>query len=137
MNEHDEKQPQLGKAQGDAEIAHKQWTSYFDRFSRQHLDWAVSVEIRSPEGRLIVVEESPLKGVSLESAAGIERAYVQVGDRPETHGTHRIEQPLRVIFKQSPAGEHLGLEIVSANGTTTVIRFRSAMQPEMLDGMAA
>ena len=124
MNEHDEKQPQPGKAQGDAEIAHKQWTSYLDRFSRQHLDWAVSVEVRSPEGRLIVVEESPLKGV-------------QVGDRPETHGTHRIEQPLRVIFKQSPAGEHLGLEIVSANGTTTVIRFRSAMQPEVLDGIAA
>ena len=135
MKDRDELEPM--KAEGDVEIAHQQWTAYLDSFSRQHLDWLVSVEIRSPEGRLMVVEERPFKGISLESAAGIDRAYVQVGERPEAHLTHTIEQPLRMTFRQSQSGQHRGLEIASANGTTTVILFRSAMQPEMLDGMAA
>jgi hypothetical protein len=31
----------------------------------------------------------------------------------------------------------MGLDIVSADGTITAIRFRAAMQPERLDGIAA
>ena len=133
MNQSDESQPQ----QGAAEIAHNEWAEYLDSFSREHLDWLVTVEVRSPEGRLIVVEERPLKGVSLDHAESLERAYVQVGSGPEAHMTHMVERPIRVVFKQSQAGEHQGLEIASANGTTTVIRFRSAMRPESLDGIAA
>jgi hypothetical protein len=137
MNQSDESQPQPAKAQGEVEIAHNQWMEYLNSFSREHLDWMVTVEIRSPEGRLMIVEERPLKGVSLDRAEAVERAYVQVGDRPEAHVTHKVERPIRVTFKQSQAGEHQGLEIASANGTTTVIRFRSAMRPEALDGKAA
>ena len=133
MNEPDESQAQPC----DVEIAHNQWTEYLDGFSREHLDWLVTIEIRSPEGRLIVAEQSPLKGISLDHADGLERAYVQVGGAPEAHITHMIERPVRVIFKQSPAGEHQALEIASANGSTTVIRFRSAMRPEALNGIAA
>jgi hypothetical protein len=51
--------------------------------------------------------------------------------------THTIDRPTRVMFQQSQAGEHQGLEITSADGTTTVVRFRTAMKPEALDGIAA
>ncbi len=137
MNQPDEAQPQPEKAQGDVDIAHNQWTAYLDSFSREHLDWLVTVEIRSREGRLMVAEERPLKGVSLDWAEGVDRAYIQVGDGPEAHMTHTVERPVRVTFKQSQSGAHQGLEIATANGTTTVIRFRSAMRPEALDGIAA
>jgi Family of unknown function (DUF5335) len=127
------------EAQGDVEVAHNQWVAFLDSFSLQHMGWLVSVEviIASPAGRLIAIQERPLKGVSIDSAEGKERAYVQVGDRQEEHVLHTIDKPTRVKFKQSHTGMHQGLEIVSADGTTTLIRFRSPMRPEMLDGIAA
>jgi hypothetical protein len=137
MDNPDELQPQPPKMQGEVEIAHNHWTEYLDSFSREHMDWMVTVEVRSAEGRLMIVEERPLKGVSIDRANSLERAYVQVDDGAQAHVTHMVERPVRVIFKQSRAGEHQGLEIASANGTTTVIRFRSAMRPEALDGISA
>ena len=137
MNQPDESQPQPAPTQGEIEIAHQQWREYLDSFSREHLDWLVTVEVRSPEGRLILVEQQPLKGVSLDCAEGLDRAYIQVGGAPEAHATHTVERPVRVVFKQSQSGAHEGLEIATANGATTMIRFRSAIQPEALDGVAA
>jgi hypothetical protein len=130
-----EPQPQL--AAGDVEVSHDQWKAFLDSFSRQHEAWLVTVEIICPIGRLIAIQERPLKGISLDSANGKERAYVQVGEHPEEHILHTIDKPTRVTFKQSSTGRHQGLEIASADGTTTAIRFRSAMFPEMLDGIAA
>ena len=137
MNQPDESLQPPADAQDAVEIAHNQWTAYLDSFSRSHMDWLVAVEIRSPEGRLMVVEERPLKGVSLDSAEGIDRAYIQVGGGPEARLTHTIERPVRITLKQSQSGAHEGLEIAMANGTTTVIRFRTTIQPETLDGIAA
>ncbi len=135
----DERERQPTDIQGDVEVAHNQWVAFLDSFSLQHVGWLVTVEviIPSPAGRLIAIQGRPLKGISVDSAEGKERAYVQVGDCLEEHVLHTIDKPTRVTFKQSQTGMHQGLEIVSADGTTTVIRFRSPMRPEMLDGMAA
>ena len=69
-------------------------------------------------------------------SGGNERAYVQVAGTPAEHVTHTIGKPVRVTFKQTQLGAHQGLEIASADGTVTAIDFRSAMAPEMLDGIA-
>ena len=137
MNQPDELPPKPPNAQEGVEIAHHQWTPYLDSFSREHLDWLVTLEVRSREGRLMIAEERPLKGVSLDTAEGVDRAYIQVGGGPDAHLTHIVEQPVRVTFKRSQSGRHEGLEIASANGTITVVRFRSAMKPESVDGIAA
>jgi len=136
MDPPDDAERQPVSSPGDVEIGHGEWAAYLCSFSREHLDWLVTVEIRSPEGRLMVVEERPLKGVSTDRAEGLDRAYIEVGG-PEAHMTHTVERPVRVTFKQSQKGQHQGLEIASANGTTTVVRFRSAVEPESLDGIAA
>ncbi len=115
MNQPDDMQPQPMGPQGEVEIAHDHWTAYLDGFSREHLDWLVTVEIRSPEGRLMVVEERPLKGVSLDQAEGVDRAYIEIGDGPEAHMTHTIERPVRLTLRQSREGQNQCLEIASAN----------------------
>lgn len=137
-NDHNEQaNQQPTESHGDCEIAHDQWIAFLDSFTQQHMDWPVTVEIMSPLGRLVAIHQRPLKSVTLDRANGNERAYVQVCGSPEGHVSHTVYKPTRVTFKRSQSGMHQGLEILSADGTTTAIRFRSAMWPEKLDGIAA
>jgi hypothetical protein len=119
------------------EISHDQWLSFLDSFSRQHQRWLVTIEIITAMGRVIVAEQRPLSGVTIDHAGKDQRAYVQVGDTPQNRITHTIHNPVRVRFLRSKNGGHAGLEIASSDSRTTVIRFRAAMRPEMLDGIAA
>jgi hypothetical protein len=119
------------------EIPHEQWLVFLDSFSRQHQRWLVTIEITGAMGRVIVAEQRPLNGITIDHAGEDQRAYVQVGDTPQNRITHTIHNPVRVRFLQSKNGGHAGLEIASSDSSTTVIRFRVAMRPEMLDGIAA
>jgi hypothetical protein len=118
---------------GDVEVEPKEWISFLDSFSRQHEAWLASIEVATPSGRLTEVVNRRLRGVSIDHADGKQRAYVEVGNTPDQCLTHVIESPRRIIFKRSGTGAHEGLEIESAGGSTTMVRFRSATLPEMID----
>ncbi len=122
---------------GDAEIEPGEWISFLDGFSRQHEGWLASIEIATAGGRLTETVNRRLRGVSIDHVDGKQRAYVEVGNAPDQCLTHVIESPRRIIFKRTEVGAHEGLEIVSGDGSTTIVRFRSAMLPEMLDGIAS
>ena len=122
---------------GDAEVEPKEWISFLDGFSRQHEGWLASIEVSTPGGRLTEVVNRRLKGVSIDHSDGKQRAYVEVGDTPDECLMHVIESPRRIVFKRSEAGAHEGLEIESAGGSTTMVRFRSAMLPDMIDDIAS
>jgi hypothetical protein len=122
---------------GDRDIPPGEWVSFLDGFSRQHENWLVTVEESRDKERLVGITNRRLKGVSMDRADGNQRAYIEVGEKPDEHSVHIVENPTRIRFKQTPSGEHQGLEIASADGTTTIVRFRSAMRPEMLDGIVA
>jgi hypothetical protein len=121
---------------GDTEVAPSEWGSFLENFSRQHQNWLVTIEVATPKGRLVVVAQRRLKGMSLESAAK-KRAYIEVSDKPDEHITHAVNAPTRLIFKRTQAGAHQGIEIMSADGSITTIRFRSAAWPEAIDGIIA
>lgn len=132
-----EPQPYAPSTTGEVDVPHDQWQAFLDSFSRQHMNWLVTVEVAGTMGRLAAVKERPLQGISFDQHDGNEHAYVQIGEKPEEHVTHPVERPTRITIKQTPTGAHEGLEIASADGSITSIRFRSALRPEMLDGMAA
>ena len=122
---------------GDVEIDPHEWISFLDSFSRQHEGWLASIEVATPAGKLTEAVNQRLRGVSIDHADGKQRAYVEVGDTPDACLTHVVYGPTRIRFKRTRTGAHQGLEIVSADGSTTIVRFRSAMLPEMLDGIAS
>jgi hypothetical protein len=122
---------------GDEEVESSDWISFLDGFSRQHEGWLASIDVATPGGKLTEVVNRRLRGVSIDHADGMQRAYVEVGDTPDQCLTHVVERPRRITFRRTRAGAHEGLEIESADGNTTIIRFRSAMLPEMLDGIAS
>lgn len=122
---------------GDMEVQHEEWIRFLDSFSRQHQDWIISIEVASPAGRLMEVEQNRFQGISMDRTEGKERAYVEVGDTRDQHFTHIVDDPTRIRLKRDEAGVHEGLEIDSADGTTTVIRFQHAARPDVLDDIAA
>lgn len=122
---------------GDIEVEPDNWISFLDGFSRQHEGWLASIEVETATGKLMEVRNRPLRGVSIDHAHGKQRAYVEVGDDAKECVTHIVDAPKCIRFKRKQTGAHEGLDIVSADGSTTLIRFRSAMLPEMLDGIAS
>lgn len=122
---------------GDIDIEPGEWISFLDGFSRQHEGWLATVEVATAGGMLKEVVNRRLRGVSIDHADGHQRAYVEMGDTSGEALTHTVESPTRIRFRRTQSGAHEGLEIESADGTRTIVRFRSAMLPETLDGIAS
>jgi hypothetical protein len=119
------------------EIPRNEWRSFFDIFSRQHEGWLATLEIFGQEGDAQQEHrEVPLKGVTLTSGVGESEAIsLNLGKTPEDHVKHTVIEPTHVWLAQTPEGADAELEIESADETKAVLRFRSALLPEFVDGV--
>jgi hypothetical protein len=119
------------------EIPRDEWKSFFDVFSRQHEGWLATLEILGQElDAEREPHEFPLKYVTLTSVVGQSEAIaINLGKTPEDHVKHTVIEPTHVWLAQTPEGANAGLEIESADETKTLIRFRSAVLPEFVDGV--
>jgi len=120
------------------EIPKNEWAEFFDGFSRKHEGWLVNVEILGPEiGAQVEVRETPLAGITDEwhEVEG-NTIMIMTGAKPEGHMTHSISHPMSVSLEQTDAGADAALAIKSNDGTTTLLRFRAAALPELMDAVA-
>jgi hypothetical protein len=120
------------------EIVRSEWIPFFDSFSKRHHNWLTTVEVLSSEiGAQVETRELPLEGITAEfGPGGKDLIQIIAGETPERHAGHVITAPKRVLFKETVAGAAEALEIESAEGETTLIRFRSVIPPELVDGIA-
>ena len=82
--------------------------------------------------------ELPLEGVSLASEAEkSESIAINMGKTPEDHISHTITRPRHVWLEKTDDGADVALEIESADEAKTLLRFRSPMPPEFVDGVVA
>jgi uncharacterized protein DUF5335 len=119
------------------EIPHEEWNNFFDAFSRKHEGWLATLEVFGPDvGAQQEARDLPLEGVSIASAVnGSDSIAISLGKTPEDHITHTITEPEHVWLEQTTEGANAALEIESANQIKTLLRFRSALPPEMVDGV--
>ena len=119
------------------EIPRQDWDNFFDIFSRQHESWLATLEVFGPDiGAQEEAHELPFAGISVASGDNSADAIaINLGKTPEDHITHTINQPEHVWLEQTSGGANAALEIESANETKTLLRFRSALPPEMVDGV--
>jgi hypothetical protein len=118
------------------EIARGDWGSFLEVFSRQHEGWLATLEVVGPDIAQPAAGEFPLKGVALTSVVGeSEGITINLSKAPEDHVKHTIIEPTHVWLVQTQEGANAGLEIVSADGTKTLLRFRSPVLPEFVDGV--
>ncbi|MGH9905777.1 MAG: DUF5335 family protein [Pyrinomonadaceae bacterium] len=119
------------------EITQEDWPTFFNRFSRQHEGWLATLEVFGAEfGAQRQARELPFEGISLTSQqSGAETITVNLGKTSDDHLSHTIGVPTRVWLQQTSEGANAALEIESADGAKTLLRFRSALLPEMVDGI--
>ena len=115
------------------EIPREVWTDRLDEFAKVHDGWLVSLDVLGPAiGAQPEVDNLPLSGVSSDHADTI---TISVARSMTEHFTHVIHAVTRVDVEQTEEGADAALQIESADGTKTVLRFRAAVLPETVDGV--
>lgn len=114
------------------EVIQAEWKAFFDSFSRRHEAWLVRLDVLGAEvGAQHEVVDSPLVGISSD-VPNERTVHVHVG-RGSEHVTHTIHDVVHVRLEQSDEGADAALQIEAGDGTTTILQFRSVVQPETVD----
>ena len=119
------------------EIPREEWREFFDGFSRQYEGWLVTLEVLGAEiGAQIEEKELAFEGIvdEWDEVQG-NAILMMVGAKPDDHITHSISHPVEVSVEQTDEGAVAALAVKSADGNTTLLRFRSPMLPELVDGV--
>jgi hypothetical protein len=118
------------------EIPRSEWLEFFDAFSRRHDGWLVTVEVFGDLGAQVEAEERALKGIFAEDKGGSSQIEILTGSGPDETLTHVVSRPTRVQVEETPEGAEAALQIESRDQGKTLVRFRSTVLPESVDGVA-
>ena len=121
------------------DIPREEWVEFLDGFSSQHEGWLVTVEVLGEEiGAQVEAEEMTLEGVSADlKGGGPDVISIILVNRLKEHVTRNVTQPTHLRIEQTEGGADMALQIESGDGVTTLLRFRSAVLPEMVDGFVS
>ena len=118
------------------EVTRNEWISFFDVFSKQHEGWIASLEVLGDEiGAQAEAVELPFEGISVNAEDEPQSLIINLGRAPEDHVTHTVERPRHVWLTQTEEGANDSLQIVEEGNQKTLLRFRSPMRPELVDGI--
>ena len=119
------------------EVPRTEWTVFFDSFSRQNEGSRITLEVFGLDiGDQIEERELALEGMTAELAEAGDKIGIMMGAKPDDHLTHTITAPNQVSLEQTDEGAAVVLAIKAADGTMTLLRFRSAILTEMVDAVA-
>ena len=118
------------------EVTRNEWTSFFDIFSKQHEGWIASLELLGDQvGAQVEAIEMPFEGISVSVEDEPQSLVINLGKTAEDHVSHTIERPRHVWLRQTEEGANDSLEIVQENNQKALLRFRSPVRPEFVDGI--
>jgi hypothetical protein len=119
------------------EIPKNEWPTFFDNFSRKHEGWLVDLEILGPHiGAQVEGRDLTLEGITDECDDAVGNTIIiMTGLKREEHITHSVTRPTEVNVEQTDDGADATLAIKSEDGTIALLRFRSPMLPEWVDGV--
>lgn len=104
-------------------IPPEQWTYRLNKLSESFEHWPVSLDVVARvDGQPREFSQIPLLGITAEPNGPI---VISVVVATGEHITHIIHAPTRVLLDKTDRGANAALEIESADGTKTILRFRS------------
>src|SRR6267142_5925399 len=117
-------------------IPQKQWLEFLQGFSRRHHGWLVTLEthdLKTAEN--VAFRFMPLQSITLD-LEDEKNPRINVTVRSDEKEIKQIFfRPSRLVLYRSDRGDEEAIQIVSIN-TSTTVRFRVAMAPELVDGVA-
>lgn len=118
------------------EIQPARWPQALAEFSALHEGWLISVDILAPAiGAQPELHDLPLTGVVAERQKTGDTITISASKSGAGQITHTIHSPTRVWIERTHDGADAAMQIESAEGTTTILRLKTAVRPETVDGM--
>lgn len=115
------------------EIPRAEWISFFDRFSRDHLEDTATLEVTGQElGDQLVVEAEPFRGITADEKDRENRITIMIGADESTE--HAMLNPTRVLIKDAEGDIGTALEICGDDGTTALLTFEKPVLPVPISG---
>jgi len=115
------------------EIPREEWAQRLKEFTAIHEGWLVSLDVLGPKiGAQPAIDNLPLLGVSADR---IDTIAVSVARSATEHLGHIVHAVTRIHVERTDDGADAALQIESADGTRTILRFRVAALPETVDGI--
>ena len=107
-------------------IPRAEWFTFFEGFTREHSGWPTTVWLLGTHiGAQVQARELPLGGVVGDSLA----ICIHLGGMPGKNLDHPVATPVSVWLETSDEDGLSALGINSADGTTTLLEFRSPVPP--------
>lgn len=100
------------------------WVNYFDEFTRRNQSRPTKLEVFGEAGAQQEEQGMPFNGITIEQKEGNPRVEIMLGDVSGIrHLTHVISNVHQITPKLGLDGRDEALEIVSAEGETSLLRF--------------
>ena len=118
------------------QVPHAEWLRFFEGFTRRHQGWLATVRVVDERlGAQVEARDLPLEGIVVDPEA---RGPISIllASPSKTNIEHPVQRPEQVWVEMTEQGAEAALEIVSVGGARTILEFRGAMLPEMVDGLA-
>jgi hypothetical protein len=105
------------------------WIYYFNEFSRRNYSRPTQLEVFGENGAQEAERGLSFTGISLERGNGSPAVEIMLGGVGglETHMTHVISDVVQITPKCGLDGRDEAIEIVSAEGETSLLRFEPKM----------
>lgn len=113
------------------EISPANWNEVLNEFSQRYRGRHARIEVTAPlgEGGPLLDAYEPLRWVGLKrNGSGMPEIILELGDGDEERArlTHVVTDPAHVSIEEEPSGLDTGLQIRSAEGDETLLRFEPA-----------
>jgi Family of unknown function (DUF5335) len=97
---------------------------------------AISIDVLGPDiGAQPQVDNLPLLGISADRSDHDDTIAVSVGRSGTDQFTHIVHGVTHIFVERTDEGADVAIQVQSADGTTTILRFRAAALPETVDGV--
>ena len=105
-------------------IDHVDWANYFNEFTKRNQSRPTKLEVFGEVGAQEEERGLPFTGISLDQQEGAPRVQIMLGDGSGPHHlTHIVSNVHQITPKLGSDGRDEALEIISADGETSLLRF--------------
>ncbi len=104
-------------------LDHVDWANYFNEFTRRNQSRPTKLEVFGDAGAQEEERGLPFNGISFEQQEGAPRVEIMLGGAGQRHLTHVVSNVHQITPKLGLDGRDEALEIIDANGETSLLRF--------------